>query len=163
MQLISDKETGRSKGFGFVSFADERDARDALHDANGRLLDGATIRVNFAHGPPGPPMGGSGGGGGPPHLGRGRGRCAHAALRAASCTGQGGFGGGRRGACPLGASRRGLPGADLWPASVQASLPSFWSLVLLTMHRAYCFARLYLHGRQSDSFSSSSSRSLLPK
>lgn len=39
-QLIYNKETGRSKGFGFVSFEDERDACDALNDANGRDLDG---------------------------------------------------------------------------------------------------------------------------
>ena len=61
-----DKELGRSKGFGFVSFSDERDARDALNDAGGRELDGAVIKVNIAHGPAiipgyGPGRGGRGG------------------------------------------------------------------------------------------------------
>lgn len=63
-QLIYDKETGRSKGFGFVSFEDDRDARDALNDAGGRDLDGAAIKVNIAHGPATFP----------PFAGRGRGR-----------------------------------------------------------------------------------------
>ena len=48
-----------------MSFEDERDARDALNDANGRDLDGAAIRVNQANGPAIAP------GSGP---GRGRGR-----------------------------------------------------------------------------------------
>ena len=66
LQLVWDKELGRSKGFGFVSFADERDARDALNDAGGRELDGAVIKVNIAHGPAiipgyGPGRGGRGG------------------------------------------------------------------------------------------------------
>ncbi|KAI3427976.1 hypothetical protein D9Q98_006366 [Chlorella vulgaris] len=51
VKLIYDKETGRSKGFGFVTFDDDRDARDALNDAGGRDLDGAAIKVNIAHGP----------------------------------------------------------------------------------------------------------------
>lgn len=52
-QLIYDKESGRSKGFGFVSFEAERDARDAMNDANGRELDG---RVDRLLGAPPPPL-----------------------------------------------------------------------------------------------------------
>lgn len=68
LQLIYDKETGRSKGFGFVTFDDDRDARDALNDAGGRDLDGAAIKVNIAHGPAFFQPFSAGG--------RGRGRCA---------------------------------------------------------------------------------------
>lgn len=63
-QLIYNKETGQSRGFGFVTFEDERDCRDALNDAGGRDLDGAAIKVNVARGPanmPFPPRGGRGG------------------------------------------------------------------------------------------------------
>lgn len=65
-QLIYDKETGQSRGFGFVTFDDDRDALDALNDAGGRDLDGAAIKVNTARGPGGFVASG---------YGRGRGRC----------------------------------------------------------------------------------------
>ena len=72
-QLIYDKDTGKSRGYGFVSFSDERDASDALHDANNRDLDGGRIRVNSARGPPTMPD--RAGGYGTFSGGRGRGRC----------------------------------------------------------------------------------------
>lgn len=76
VKLIYDKETGRSRGYGFVSFEDEQDASDALHDANNRELDGGRIRVNSARGPPGgtTDRGGFGGRGRGRWAGRGRGR-----------------------------------------------------------------------------------------
>jgi hypothetical protein len=46
LQLIYDKETGRSKGFCFVTFEDETDATEALNDSNGRCaraLPGALL------------------------------------------------------------------------------------------------------------------------
>lgn len=46
--IVMDKETGLSKGFGFVSFALSSDASAAMKTMNGRELNGKTLRVNFA-------------------------------------------------------------------------------------------------------------------
>jgi len=43
--LITDRETGRSKGFGFVEMADEGSAAAAIAQLNGTELDGKTIKV----------------------------------------------------------------------------------------------------------------------
>lgn len=45
--VITDRATGRSKGFGFVTFANEADAQKAL-DMNGKEVEGRTIVVNIA-------------------------------------------------------------------------------------------------------------------
>lgn len=47
LRLILDRETGRSKGFAFITFANEESAKDSLklHDSN---LDGRQIKVSFA-------------------------------------------------------------------------------------------------------------------
>lgn len=87
VKLIYDKETGRSKGFGFVTFEDDRDARDALNDAGGRDLDGAAIKVNIAHGPSAMANGFGGG--------RGRGRMGNAGGGRGDFYGGGGGGSGR--------------------------------------------------------------------
>ena len=79
-KIITDRDTGRSKGFGFVEMSTEAEAQDAISKFNGADYDGRTLTVNEAR-----PMapresrgGGFGGGGG----GRER-------------RGGGGFGGGR--------------------------------------------------------------------
>lgn len=46
--IISDSMTGRSKGFGFVTFANEADAEKAQAEMNGKEVEGRTIVVNFA-------------------------------------------------------------------------------------------------------------------
>jgi RNA recognition motif-containing protein len=67
-RVISDRDTGSSKGFGFVEMADA-DAQKAMGALNGREVDGRALRVNEAR--PQEPRGGSGGRGG---YGGGRGR-----------------------------------------------------------------------------------------
>jgi cold-inducible RNA-binding protein len=46
--VITDRDTGRSKGFGFVEFADEAGAQAAIEGMNGKDLDGRTINVSEA-------------------------------------------------------------------------------------------------------------------
>ena len=66
-QVIMDRETGRSRGFGFVEMSDNAEAERAIEQMNGADLDGRQIRVNEAQ-----PRG-SGGGGGRGGRGGGRG------------------------------------------------------------------------------------------
>ena len=46
--IVSDRNTGRSRGFGFVEMATEEDANSAIDQVNGQELDGRPIRVDFA-------------------------------------------------------------------------------------------------------------------
>ncbi|XP_077412759.1 cold inducible RNA binding protein a isoform X2 [Vanacampus margaritifer] len=48
VDVIKDKETGRSRGFGFVKYENVEDAKDALEAMNGKTLDGRSIRVDEA-------------------------------------------------------------------------------------------------------------------
>jgi RNA recognition motif-containing protein len=48
VKLVSDRETGRSRGFGFVSMGSDDDARNAMQALNGAMLDGRELRVNEA-------------------------------------------------------------------------------------------------------------------
>lgn len=47
-KVILDRDTGRSRGFGFVTFTQGRDADEAVKSMDGTELDGRTIRVNEA-------------------------------------------------------------------------------------------------------------------
>jgi RNA recognition motif-containing protein len=58
--MISDRETGRPKGFAFVQMGSEEDAKQAIAALDGRELDGRPLRVNEAQ----ERQGGGGGGGG---------------------------------------------------------------------------------------------------
>ena len=61
--VISDRHSGRSRGFGFVTFADDEAAEKAAAELNGTELDGRTIRVDVAHARERSEGGGGGGGG----------------------------------------------------------------------------------------------------
>lgn len=82
-QVISDRDTGRSKGFGFVEMADDGQADAAIAALNGQQYQGRTLTVNEAR-----PKTGDGGGGGRGGFGGGRG---------GGGGGRGGYGGGRGG------------------------------------------------------------------
>ena len=46
--VISDKFSGRSKGFGFVTFTDKKAADKAIDEMNGKDIEGREIKVNEA-------------------------------------------------------------------------------------------------------------------
>ncbi|KAK4763366.1 hypothetical protein SAY86_009134 [Trapa natans] len=46
--IIRDKDKGRSKGYGYVTFATSHDAIKALDDMNGKLMDGRVVFVDLA-------------------------------------------------------------------------------------------------------------------
>lgn len=63
VNVITDKFSGQSKGFGFVEMATEEDAQKAIQELNGKELDGRAIVVNEARPQEdrGPRPGGGGG------------------------------------------------------------------------------------------------------
>jgi len=63
-QVIQDRETGRSKGFGFVEMGTEEEAQAAIAALNGQEHDGRALTVNEAKPKEERPRGGGGGGGG---------------------------------------------------------------------------------------------------
>ena len=87
-KVITDRETGRSRGFGFVTFANDEAATSAINEMNGTELDGRTIKVNEAE-----DKGFRGGGGG----GGGGGRGGSGGRGGFKSRGGGGGGGGRGG------------------------------------------------------------------
>ncbi|GAC1449040.1 MAG: hypothetical protein PVS3B1_27250 [Ktedonobacteraceae bacterium] len=62
--VIMDRETGRSKGFGFVEMSNDQDAQTAMNQLNNSTLEGRTIVVNEAQERRDSRGGGNGGGGG---------------------------------------------------------------------------------------------------
>ena len=80
-QVIMDRDTGRSKGFGFVEMGSDQEAQAAIAALNGKEVEGRSLTVNEAK-----PREDRGGGG---HGGGGRGGYGGGG-------GRGGYGGGRR-------------------------------------------------------------------
>ena len=62
-EVISDRETGRSKGFGFVQMGSDDEAQAAISALNGQQQDGRPLTVNEAKPREDRPRGGGGGGG----------------------------------------------------------------------------------------------------
>ena len=63
-EVISDRDTGRSKGFGFVQMGSDAEAQAAIAALNGQEHDGRALTVNEAKPREERPRGGGGGGGG---------------------------------------------------------------------------------------------------
>lgn len=63
IDIPTDRETGRVRGFAFVTMASADDATRAIKDLDGSTLDGRALRVNVAQ-ERAPRSGGGGGGGG---------------------------------------------------------------------------------------------------
>jgi len=70
-QVVTDRETGRSRGFGFVEMESDQAAANAVKALDGAMIEGRTIVVNIAR-PRENGGGGRGGGGGGGGGGRGR-------------------------------------------------------------------------------------------
>jgi len=81
-EVIADRDTGRSKGFGFVQMGSDEEAKKAIDGLNGQQHDGRALTVNEAKPREDRPRGGGGGGGGRGGYGGGGGG------------GRGGYGGG---------------------------------------------------------------------
>ncbi len=62
VNMITDRDTGRSKGFAFVEMSSDSEAQKAIQELNGTKMEDREIKVNEAK--PKAPRGGRGGGGG---------------------------------------------------------------------------------------------------
>ncbi|MGE4233167.1 MAG: RNA recognition motif domain-containing protein [Bacteriovoracia bacterium] len=89
-KIITDRGTGRSKGFGFVEMANDNEADNAISSLNGKDIEGRAINVSEAR----PMAPREGGGGGRAGFGGGRGGFGGGG---GGRGGRGGFGGGRQG------------------------------------------------------------------
>ena len=97
-EVISDRDSGRSKGFGFVQMGSDEEAQAAIAALNGQQHDGRDLTVNEAKPREDRPRGGGGGGyGGGRGGGGGGGRGGYGGGGGGGRGGYGGGGGGRGG------------------------------------------------------------------
>ena len=61
--VVTDRDTGQSRGFGFVEMASAEEAAEAVKLFNGQQVDGRTLKVEIANSPSGGGNRGGGGGG----------------------------------------------------------------------------------------------------
>ncbi|KAL2017560.1 hypothetical protein VTK56DRAFT_1994 [Thermocarpiscus australiensis] len=94
LRIPTDQESGRPKGFAYVTFSSVEDAKTAFTSLNGANLDGRPVRLDFAKPRDSSGAGGGRGGGRGGFGGRGGGRGGRGGNRGG---GRGGFGGGNRG------------------------------------------------------------------
>ncbi len=87
--VIEDRDTGRSRGFGFIEMSSKEEAEQAIDQFNGKEVDGRELKVNEAK--PRESRGGGGGGGRGGYGGGGGGRGGN---RGGGGGGGGGYGGG---------------------------------------------------------------------
>jgi RNA recognition motif-containing protein len=92
VHLVSDRETGRSRGFAFVTMGTPEEAAKAIEGMDGRTLDGRPLRVNEAE--QRQQRGGGGGGGGFRGGGGGGGYSGGGGRGGGDRGGGGGYGGG---------------------------------------------------------------------
>ena len=92
-QVVTDRETGRSRGFGFVEMPNEAEANAAIAALNETPMNGRPLTVNIAK----PREGNGGGGGGGGYGGGGRGRGPRGGGGGGGYGGGGGGGGGYSG------------------------------------------------------------------
>jgi RNA recognition motif-containing protein len=75
--VVTDRETGRSRGFGFVEMGSDTEAKAAIGGLDGKVVQGRTLQVNVARPREGGGGGGGGGGGRGGHRGGGGGGGGH--------------------------------------------------------------------------------------
>ena len=102
-EIISDRDTGRSKGFGFVEMSSDEEAQAAIAALNGQEHSGRSLTVNEAK--PRENRGGGGGGGGRGGFGGGGGGGRGGYGGGGGGGGRGGFGGGGGGGGRSGGGR----------------------------------------------------------